>query len=74
MEEIADVKGKKRVVESCIKSLEVDIETYSLAAEKDNDMTLLTKANSFQVSVRAKKETLSTLEKTLGNLEKELCN
>ena len=72
MEEIADVKEKKRAVESFIKSLEGDIETYSLAAEKDNDMTLLTKANSFRVSVRAKKETLSTLEKTLGNLEKEL--
>ena len=72
MEEIADVKEKKRAIGSCIKSLEGDIETYSLAAEKDNDMTLLTKVNSFRVSVRAKKETLSTLEKTLGNLEKEL--
>ena len=72
LEEIADVKEKKRAIESCIKSLEGDIETYSLAAEKDNDMTLLPKANSFRVSVRAKKETLSTLEKTLGNLEKEL--
>lgn len=69
LEEIAEVKEKKRALESCIESLEADIENYSLAAEKDNDMSLLTKANSFRVTVKSKRETLLTLEKALGKLE-----
>ena len=32
MNETAEVTEKKRAVESCIKSLELDIESYSIAA------------------------------------------
>ena len=46
-EEIAEVKEKKRALESCIRCLEKDIVDYSLAAEKESDLSLLTKANSF---------------------------
>lgn len=72
LEEIAEVKEKRIALESCIKSLEVDIESYSIAAEKENDMSLLTKANSFRGTVHSKKETLSTLDKAILKLEDEL--
>jgi len=43
LEEIAVVKEKKRALETTIRRLETDIEQYSIAAEKENDMTLLTR-------------------------------
>ena len=46
MNEIAEATEKKGVVESCIKSLEPDIEIYSIAAEEKSDLSLLAKANS----------------------------
>ena len=49
VEEIAEVKEKKR-------ALETDIEKYSFAAEKESNLTLLTKANSFRVTVHEKKK------------------
>ena len=71
-DEVAQVKEKKRAVESCIESLSKDIENYSIATEKEADLSLLTKANSFRVTVRLKKETLATLENTLTKLNGEL--
>ena len=71
-EEIAEMKEKKRALESCIQCLEKDIVDYSLAAEKESDLSLLTKANSFRVTVSSKKETLTNLESTLERLDKEL--
>ena len=72
MEEIATVTEKKRAVESCIDSLNKDIETYSISAEKDADLTLLAKANSLRVTVNSKKKTLASLETTLTKLNNEL--
>ena len=37
------MKEKKRVLEAAIKSLETDIEEYSVAAEKEHNLTMLTK-------------------------------
>lgn len=71
LEEIAEVKEKKRALKTCICSLEEDIKTYSIAAEKKNDMSMLTKANSFRVTVDSKKETLSTIENVLLKLTEE---
>lgn len=71
-DKIAQVKEKKRAVESCIESLNKDIENYSIAAEKEANLSLLMKANSFRVTVRSKKETLATLESTLTKLNEEL--
>ena len=72
MEEIAIVTEKKRAVESCINSLNEDIESYSIAEEKEADLSLLTKANSFRVTVQSKKETLALLENTFIKLNDEL--
>ena len=56
IEEIVEVKEKKRALEAAIQSLETDIEKYSFAAEKESNLTLLTKANSFRVTVREQKK------------------
>ena len=71
-EEIAEVKKKKRALESCIQCLEKDIIDYSLVAEKESGLSLLMKANSFRVTVSSKKETLTNLESALERLDKEL--
>ena len=65
-----EAKEKKRALEAAIKSLETDIEEYSIAAKKENNLTLLTKANSFRATVCQKKET-SSLENTLVKLNEE---
>ena len=67
LEEIAEVKEKKTDLEAAIKGLKNVGEEYSIAADKANDLTLLTKDNSFRVTVRQKKET-SSLENTLVKL------
>ena len=71
IEEIAEVKEKKRALEAAIQSLETDIVKYSFAAEKESNLTLLTETNSFRVTVHEKKETLSSLEHVLIKLNKE---
>ena len=73
-DEIAQVNEKKITLESCIKGLEADIETYSIAAEEKNDLSLLTKANSFRKTVREKKNTLEDIVKILERLDQELKN
>ena len=42
LEEIAEIKVKKRVLESCMESLESNIEKYSIYAEEKSDLSLLT--------------------------------
>ena len=57
MEEIATVKEKKQALESCVKSLQVDIEKYSIEAEEKKDFNILAKANSFRTTAKTKQET-----------------
>ena len=70
-EEIANVIEKRRVLETTISSMESDIETYSLAAEKEQKFELLSKANAFREKVKEKKKTLLDLEKVLVKLTEE---
>ena len=70
-EEISDIKKRKVVVEKCILSLESDIEKYSSDAEKEQDMTLLTKANSFRKAVVEKKDNLKTFDIAINKLSEE---
>ena len=44
------MKEKKRALQAAVKSLETDIEEYNIAAEKENNLNLLTKGNSFRVT------------------------
>ena len=62
-EEVAEVKEKEGALELSIQCLKKDIIDYSLAAEKESDLSLLTKANSFRVTVSSKKEILKALLK-----------
>ena len=48
LEKIAEVKEKKRALEAAIKSLETDIEEYSVAAEKEHNLTMLTKTTPLE--------------------------
>ena len=67
MNEISEVTEKEKTVKSCIKSLERDIESYSIAA-------LLAKANSFCHTLRKKKDLISELDYALEKLNDELKN
>ena len=70
IKEIVKVKERKRSLEASFKRLETDIKEYSIASENENNLTLLTKANSFRVTVLQKKETPS-IKNTLIKLNKE---
>ena len=72
--EIAGVEEKKRALESTIGTLTSDIETYSIQAEKEMKIKLLTKANAFRVKLVEKKKTLSDLESVLVRLREEVKN
>ena len=50
LEKITEAKEKKRALKAAIKSLETDFEEYSIAAKKENNLTSVTKANSFRVT------------------------
>ena len=71
IKEISEVKEKKRALEAAIQGLETNIEKQSFAAAKERNLALLTNANSFRVTVREKKETLSSLENVLIKLNEE---
>ena len=55
-EEIANVREKQRVLETMIQTMKSDIETYSIAAEKEQKFELLSKANTFRDKVKEKKK------------------
>lgn len=57
LEEDAEVKEKK-ALEAAMKSRETDIEEYSIAAEKEDNLALWTKANSFRGTVCHLQKTL----------------
>lgn len=57
LEEDAEVKEKK-ALEAAIKSRETDIEEYSIAPEKEDNLALWTKANSFRGTVCHLQKTL----------------
>ena len=57
LEEDAEVKEKK-ALEAAIKSPETDIEEYNIAAEKEDNLALWTKANSFRGTVCHLQKTL----------------
>ena len=67
MDEIAQVKEKKKALESCIESISIDIEKYSILPRRKLDLSLLTKANFFRVTVLSKKESLTAIENALTN-------
>ena len=69
MDEMVDVKEKKRIVESCIKIMEIDIEKFSFEAEKNEKLSHLSKANSYRETANGKKRTQSTLDEILNKHE-----
>ena len=72
LDKISAVKKKKLNVEKCIVSLKSTIEKYSLKSEEKQDLTLLSKANSFRKAVKEKQDVLETVSQTINKLHKEL--
>lgn len=70
-EQIAEVQNQKANVKDTIKSLLDDADKYCFQAEKENDLTLLTKANSFRNTAKDKEKTLKELEIALVKLNNE---
>ena len=54
LDEISEFKKKKLNLEQCISSLKSDVKKYGLEAEEKQDLTLLSKANSFRKTIKDK--------------------
>ena len=72
LDDVSEVEKEKLNIEQCIVSLKSDIENYSLEAEEKQDLTLLSKANSFRKAVKEKQGILETFTQTINKLQKEL--
>ena len=59
---------------NCIRSLDVDINKFSLQAEEEGDMSLLVKANSFRKTKEIKLVNVEALETAVAKLEDDLRN
>ena len=70
--EIVLVKKKKQEVEDTIRDLKTDADTLGYEAEKEENMTLLTKANAFRLAAKEKEETLKNLNISLLRMEKSI--
>ena len=73
-EEIMQVKKSREDLQNCIRSLDVDINKFSLQAEEEGDMSLLVKANSFRQTKEIKLVNVETLETAVAKLEYDLRN
>ena len=67
-EDIAEIKRKKATLESCISSMKTGIDMYSIQAEKKQDLSLLSKANSFRRTVTKKEKEKAELEDAVKKL------
>ena len=67
MIEITEATEKKKIFESCIKSLTSDIGSYTIAAENKSDLSFLAKANSFVQTLCKKKGQFQNLTVLLKN-------
>ena len=77
-DEYAEVKRKKTEEEEIVTTLQGSIDKFaSLAAVKVDPLEskkLVVQANSFQVTIKEKKSTISQLESALNNLENDIKN
>ena len=70
--EIVLVNKKKQEVEDTIRDLKTDVDTLGYEAEKEENMTLLTKANAFRLAAKEKEETLKNLNIAHLRMEKSI--
>ena len=73
-EEITEIKRKKMLVEEPIKAMDGDVENLCLQTKEKGDLTLLSKANTFQRSSKEKKENVHVINKALLELQDKLKN
>ena len=71
-EEINDIKKRKIGVESCVASLNENIEKLSYKAEESNKMDFLVKANAFRRKVMEKKALIEQLDNAVLKLQQDM--
>ena len=64
-------KKRREPLKQLSRALKLTLNSTVLLLKKENNLTSLTKANSFRVKVRQEKETLSSLENTLVKSNEE---
>jgi isocitrate/isopropylmalate dehydrogenase len=65
MDDIVEIKAKKKRLEDDIETLTTSAEEYADQAESKGKVTLITKSNALRRSAKEKKETMGTIEKEL---------
>ena len=65
MDDIVEIKAKKKRLEDDIEALTKSAEEYADQAESNGKVTLITKSNALRRSAKEKKETMGTIEKEL---------
>jgi hypothetical protein len=65
MDDIVEIKAKKKRLEDDIETLTTSAEEYVDQAESKGKVTLITKSNALRRSAKEKKETMGTIEKEL---------
>ena len=62
LDDIAEVKRRKTNIEECIVKLGKEADKLSITAEKNQDFTILAKANSFRATQEKKAEEVKEIE------------
>ena len=70
--EIDRVKRKRMEVDTCIQSLNKDMNECLDKGEASHDMTMFLKANAFRKAISRKKATISDLDEVIKKLEENL--
>jgi hypothetical protein len=72
MDDIVEIKAKKKRLEDDIEALTKSAEEYADKAESKGKVTLITKSNALRRSAKEKIETLGTIEKEIEEKMKQL--
>ena len=72
MDDIVEIKAKKKRLEDDIETLTKSAEEYADQAESKGKVTLITKSNALRRSAKEKIETLGTIEKEIEEKMKQL--
>jgi hypothetical protein len=71
-DEIDSVKRKRMEVDTCIQSLNKDMNECLDKGETSHDIAMFLKANAFRKAISEKKSTMVNLDEAIKNLEEDL--
>ena len=70
--EFGSVKRKRMEIDTCIQSLNKDMNKCLEKGETNHDMAMFLKANAFRKAISEKKETMGNLDEAIKKLEEDL--